>query len=311
MSNIYILNMRIIPNAFNCEYLDCRFNSEIIFYSLEDAIEYGKSEFVYMYNNYYNDSSNKNPSIIDLEEFIKEKSIQYFFDIKIVSGNRKKFNTCAELMDYYNKHVKDIPNDNLFNFLLTLVDSYDISYDFKGNIISEEIIPQKFLKNDMVDYQFDFSPESCSKGIVYKFYYLDSSENNIYIIKDFDCKTDIHIEYPLTNRPIYHSEEEALKTIRSALNYIQATYEKKTDRSYGRDKFFSLFKPTIEISVINTNHKSIKTKEEYVKYLEEFQIIPKEELRDYILSYTDNCILSYDHNLNLKGIYCKPELFTI
>lgn len=94
----------------------------------------------------------------------REISLVSLFCIKV------KFDNNKNLMEYYNNNVNNISNDNLFDFLLTLIDEYDINYDYKGNVISEEPQPQSFGSRVMA-YHLDFSPESCSKGIIYGFDY--------------------------------------------------------------------------------------------------------------------------------------------
>ena len=166
INNIYILNLSIAKNNWDCEFLDAVVDNEI-FYTLEEAIEYGKYSFLNMiYNEYEKEIISKE----ELDNYIKDNNIEYIFRVSIVSNNRKRFNTTKELMDYFNSNINFISNDNLFNFLLSLIQYYNISYDYNGNIISEEPIEQYPENLNMTSSIVDFTVESCKNG-KYRFKY--------------------------------------------------------------------------------------------------------------------------------------------
>lgn len=165
-NNIYILNLNIAKNNWNCEFLDAVVDTEI-FYTLKDAIEYGKYSFFNMLYNEYEIESNFDEK---LNKFIQDNKIEYIFTVSIVSGKRKRFNTSKELMDYFNTNINNIPNEELFDFLLSLIQYYNITYDYNGNIISEEPIEQ-YPKNSYVTSSIvDFTIDSCKEG-KYRFNY--------------------------------------------------------------------------------------------------------------------------------------------
>lgn len=166
LNNIYILNLSIAKNNWKCKFLDAIIDNGI-FYTLEEAIDYGKLVFTNMAcNEYYVETITDE----ELDNFIKDNKIEYRFTISIISNNRKRFNTDKELMDYFNSKINSISNDNLFEFLLSLIEYYDITYDHHGNIICEEPIEQ-FPKNSYVtSCIIDFTIDGCKKG-EYRFHY--------------------------------------------------------------------------------------------------------------------------------------------
>lgn len=166
MNKIYILNLSIVKNNWECQFLDAVVDNEI-FYTLEEAIKYGKYSFLNMIYNEYNKDI---VSDEELDEYIKNKNIQYIFTISIVSTKRKRFNTVKELMDYFNSNINSISKDDLFDFLLSLVQYYNITYDHHGNIINEEPVAQ-YPENSFVTSSIvDFNIESCRNG-KYRFIY--------------------------------------------------------------------------------------------------------------------------------------------
>lgn len=166
MNNVYFLNLQIIPNNYECKYLDAVIDYGT-FYTLEEAISYGIHSFKSVYMN--NCNVDKEPTIEEMEEFISKFNIEYRFIIHIVSGNRKRFNNSKELMEYFNDKISNVPNEELFDFLLTLISDYYIVYDYNGNKITGEADPPEFTDEDIYAYYLDFSPESCKNGIINKF----------------------------------------------------------------------------------------------------------------------------------------------
>lgn len=78
---------------------------------MKDKLE---SEF---YDIYDRDPCNEN----ELYEFVDKYITDFEFNVCVVSGDRKIFNTSKELMDYFNLKIKNISNENLYDFLLSLV----------------------------------------------------------------------------------------------------------------------------------------------------------------------------------------------
>lgn len=165
-NKIYSLNLSIAKNNWECEFLDAIIDNEI-FYTLEEAVEYGKYSFL---NIIYNEYDKEDISNEELNKYIQDKNIEYNFIVSIVSTNRKRFDTVKELMDYFNFNINYISNDDLFDFLLSLIQYYNITYDHHGNIISEEPIIQYPDDPFVVSAIVDFTIESCKNGR-YRFNY--------------------------------------------------------------------------------------------------------------------------------------------
>lgn len=156
MNNIFILNIRVNKKSGYPDYIDGG-----IFYTLEEAIQNGIDSL----NVYY---KNNNRFIKNKDKFFKNKD--YYFSISIISTNRKRFNTSKELMDYFNTNIKNISNDNLYDFLLSLVVSDDRFYDYKGKLITSAPQKQYPKLESYCSSIVQFSMESCEIGY-YKFCY--------------------------------------------------------------------------------------------------------------------------------------------
>ena len=160
MNNTYILNLTITKNNWECDFLDAIVDNGI-FYTLEEAISYGKWVFANMVCSEYDKETITNE---ELDKFIKDNKIEYKFIISIVNNNRKRFNNSKDIMDYFNSKINSVSNDNLFEFLLSLMEYYDITYDYHGNIICEEPIEQCLKDSYIISSIIDFTIEGCKKG---------------------------------------------------------------------------------------------------------------------------------------------------
>ena len=138
--------------------------------TLEDALLFGTTT---INNDCYEISDDELVNKYDYINFInnlKESDIDYKIRIHIISTNRKRFNTSKELMDYFNTNIKNISNDNLYDFLLSLVDSEVVLYDYNMNILYKYIEDTSPIKEDVYYSKVDFNEEDCKKGI-YTFEY--------------------------------------------------------------------------------------------------------------------------------------------
>lgn len=144
--NVYITQIEIRLLDGTHEY-----HGSNISYTLEEAITAGKE----LYNSYYKCYCEDD---IDFDTFMKDKDC-YFF-VNIVSGNRKRFNSYDELMKYFNDNINNIPNDKLYDFLLSLVNYEYRAYDYKGNYIACEAMFEP-IKDQFVAWDIKFSMESC------------------------------------------------------------------------------------------------------------------------------------------------------
>lgn len=124
-----------------------------IAYNLKDAIAIGKNNL----KDYLDDNE------IDIQDELN-KNYSYAIVVSIISGNRIRFNTSGELMDYFNNNIDNISNDNLYDFLLSLVESDDYVYDYNGNFIFNIINEQCPLLEYIWDADVDFNEEDCKQG---------------------------------------------------------------------------------------------------------------------------------------------------
>lgn len=153
MSNIYICNI-------NIEHKNYKNNVNIICYSIEEALHNSKifmNDFYELYKEQYNDN-------LSLYDFYTNENTFYECTIDIVSGNRIRFNTSKELMDYFNTNIKNISNDNLYDFLLSLVVSETLYFDYKGNLQSSEINKQLPVNENVLIARVYFTEEDCKNG---------------------------------------------------------------------------------------------------------------------------------------------------
>lgn len=119
LNKVYTVQVLEYSGNIKSENSFCVLNrilSSNISYSLEDALSIGKQEIRdYFYNIIYKNSDvDEIPDDItdeQLETSIKtnlDKNISYSILISIVSGNRIRFNTSKELMNYFNTNIKNI-----------------------------------------------------------------------------------------------------------------------------------------------------------------------------------------------------------
>ena len=134
--------------------------------NFEDAMQFGK--YIIESDCYNNEDKVK---INNYTKYISESALSYNILISEISKNRKRFNNSKELMDYFNTNIKNISNDNLYDFLLSLVNSIDNLYDYFGNILYRYIENMNFKINPSIyRADVDFNEEDCKKGI-YTFNY--------------------------------------------------------------------------------------------------------------------------------------------
>ena len=177
--------MKLINKMYSvkvCEYDGWSLNRiiDIIesLYSLEDAIYVGKSIIRdYCYESIFeNTDFELLPDDVtdnELESFIANKRNEnksYSIIIEITSGNRKQFETSKELMDYFNNNIKNISNEELYDFLLSLVVSESREYDYSGEFISSKIWEQCPTLERAIFSNVNFNEQDCLNGI-YTFEY--------------------------------------------------------------------------------------------------------------------------------------------
>ena len=163
--NIYVLSIKV-----EFDNNDVHYYCTDIFYSLEDAIKNGKIQLRDICADYYN-ISHKSLSKNRLYKFYNNKKLYYEFQISVVSGDRKRFNTSNEIMEYFNNNINNIPDDQLYNFLLSLVEFENRYYKYDGKLIGGEIMAQAPKLERAFAYRVHFSMESCERRNWYIFEY--------------------------------------------------------------------------------------------------------------------------------------------
>ena len=149
------------PNIIHAEVYD----------TFDIALENGKNAISDdCYNNSDIDLITEN-DYINYINAMKENDTEYFICISVISTDRKIFNTSKELMDYFNSNIKNISNNNLYDFLLSLVTSDDYTYDYEGNLVDHSIEVQCPALERVFSPNVEFDMESCEQG-KYTFEYL-------------------------------------------------------------------------------------------------------------------------------------------
>lgn len=142
-----------------------------VYDTLEEALENGKDA---IRSDCYNNSNTTLKTENDYIEYLKSLKIKYnmyyLIEISIISTNRKRFNTSKEIMEYFNTNIFNISNDNLYDFLLSLVESDDYVYDYEGNLLYHQIQDQSPILESGYSNDIDFDIESC-KNRKYTFVY--------------------------------------------------------------------------------------------------------------------------------------------
>lgn len=145
-------------------------------YSLEDAIQCGLSYISDEFYDIYNRSPYNNQ---ELEDFINNNFEDDCILINVISGNRIRFNTSKELINYFFDNINKISNENLYDFLLSFVECDNLFYDYKGNLLNSEISTQCPVEEYGWDAHVIFTEDSCKEG-KYRFSYNDIGIDTLY-----------------------------------------------------------------------------------------------------------------------------------
>lgn len=167
---IYLPNISLIRSDGNMiekgSYID---------FCLDNAIKSGlsiiKDEF---YELFERDAENEK----EIEDFIINHTSCFSFSITVISGNRKIFNTSEELIEYFQNNIDKISNENLYDFLLSLVEYDILSLDCNGNIIGNYIESQSPLDELVCIFDVEFSEETCKNG-KYRFLYNHTGKDTL------------------------------------------------------------------------------------------------------------------------------------
>ena len=119
-----------------------------------------------------------------VDDFYTDEDICYTFNINITSKHKQSFNTCKEVMEYYDNNIDNISNNDLYDFLLSLVDENIRHYSYTGELLENELFPVE-LKENVFSYTLDFDINYIKSGY-YRFEYgpnnPDRKHNAFYYI---------------------------------------------------------------------------------------------------------------------------------
>ena len=163
-------------------YISVTNNDEhFVCFSLEDAIQIGINEFK---KSFYNYNLREPINNEELEYFVKNKCNTDSFLVEVISCNRITFESIDEILSYLKYNIDIIPNDELYDFLLKMVNSEIRFYDHNGKFISNDFDIQN-CGLDCYNANIEFTEESC-KDRKFKFSYeyqgIDTMYSNTNII---------------------------------------------------------------------------------------------------------------------------------
>lgn len=140
-----------------------------ISYTLDEAINNGIRNFE---EKFFNVFSRMPHDYQELYKFIEDSINEddQIFMINIISGNRISFDTSKELIEYFNDNIDKISLENLYEFLLSLVESHDVFYNYKGERVNSDIESQRPVTENVWCPYISFTEDSCQDG-KYKFIY--------------------------------------------------------------------------------------------------------------------------------------------
>ena len=138
-------------------------------YSLEDAVQKGVQILKENCMDYLDaDSINER----QIKRYYQNKKLYYDFRVLVVSGNRKRFSTSEALMNYYKTEICNYQSGiELYEFLLTLVESDLRIYNYKGKLIGSCPVLQVPKHERAFSCLVDFSMESCIRRGYHQFSY--------------------------------------------------------------------------------------------------------------------------------------------
>lgn len=155
------------------EYTNC-IRTNIINYSICDTLDDAIKKGIFFIKEYICNIIDK-----DIDELTDDTysqlvnnsdKISYSINISVFSTNRKSFKTPKDLMKYFNNNIKNISYENLYDFLLSLVEYDSRLYNYKGEYRSNMIFGRQFLLEQPYAYNLEFTEESCMNGI-YEFWF--------------------------------------------------------------------------------------------------------------------------------------------
>lgn len=131
--------------------------------------------------------------------------------------------------------------------------------------------------------------------------------NRVYVITQFDLKTDVPMKYALKYRDLYYNKKDLVSDIKYILNTINEEYQEITNTNISYSDFYNKFNLIIEVSVINLNYNRIETRKDYENKLKELDKISKDNLEEFLLSFLVSYRFYYDKDFNITEINTNTE----
>ena len=151
-------------------------NTPFVCYTLQEAINIGMSQFT----DAFFDTHEREPiDNNELEKFIQENYRDLDFIIKVISGNRLRFRTTEELIYYFLNNIDNIDNENLYDFLLSMVESQELFFNYKGELEGVDFATQCPYEENGWNPKVYFTEELCKEG-KYTFAYNDIGRDTLY-----------------------------------------------------------------------------------------------------------------------------------
>lgn len=140
------------------------------FYTEEEALEFGKEVLLELCCEELSENTRVNsiPDKVFISFFVDKLSKEnksYEICIIVIGSERKRFITATELMVYFKTQVsKKWDGEELYDFLLSLVESVEKCYNYYGTFSHYNINPQYPRIGKDYEYVIDFNEDSCMTG---------------------------------------------------------------------------------------------------------------------------------------------------
>lgn len=139
---------------------------------LEDAVTYACGNLLGEMGHYVESDDEYYPDLSDEQEYevFKEKVKDYSVKISVISSKHIQFESQKELAAYYAEQVAgdELDEENIYDFLLSLVKCEERYYDIHGNYFRSRIVRQELDGTTEYDIVPDFSIETAKRVLEYQ-----------------------------------------------------------------------------------------------------------------------------------------------
>lgn len=139
---------------------------------LNDAVNYACGELLGEMCKYFVDEKGFVADLTEEQELelFGEKVTDYSVKVSVISSNHIVFDSQQELAEYYAERVAndELSEENIYDFLLSLVKCEERYYDIHGNLLRSRIIRQELDGTAEYDIIPDFSMETAKDVFLYQ-----------------------------------------------------------------------------------------------------------------------------------------------